>query len=291
MSEDIIEVKPGLGWFKLNVNALVRKWGGKSTSASSSTEIVARRFVQIFEVHGVTVPQIPRFLSDVTLASLQSTEKLLAVLTPSLLEETAKLFGIQRVWLEGASDRIYDTHTCYKQSERLFEQLRRLPFQRGEYQLRVLTSVRELDFQSSLHQPLALVLVEKLREVDDREALWPIERYHIYGDSWDWSHPPARIQLKAMARILDQLERQPIPMYQISHRELMNVLDGKCVPRAFVDRCLTTSPSLEDYGNSAAEHGPAKETEEMPVVLDYIERHDLVRRWRDLSRTAATQPG
>ncbi|HNC22634.1 MAG TPA: hypothetical protein PLU52_00400 [Opitutaceae bacterium] len=280
MGDDIFEVKIGWSWLKLNVNALARRLRGQPTGTFNPADHVAKRFLDLFEAHGVKGTQIPRFVPAVTLAALQSTEKLLPVLTPPILEQTARLFGIQRVWLEGATDRLYDTRTCYKQPARLFEHLRELPFRQGEFQLRALTSVKELDFQSSEYQPLALVLVEKVAEVDDVDALWPIERYHVYGDSWDWSHFPARIQLKAMARVIDHLGHQPIPIYRVKRNELDAVLEGRCVPRPFVNRGLVTSPSLEDYGNSVAEHAQAKETAELPTVVEYVERYDLVWYWR-----------
>jgi hypothetical protein len=47
------------------------------------------------------------------------------------------------------------------------------------------------------------------------------------------------------------------------------------VPRQFVNHCLLTNPSLEDYACSKSEHAQAKETEELPFVMEYIKNHEL----------------
>jgi hypothetical protein len=38
---------------------------------------------------------------------------------------------------------------------------------------------------------------------------------------------------------------------------------------------LLTDPSFEDYTCSKSEHARAKETEELPVVMEYIKNHEL----------------
>jgi hypothetical protein len=120
-----------------------------------------------------------------------------------------------------------------------------------------------------------LLLVEKLANVEDIDKIWDIERYHIFCDGWNWAHPPCRIQLKAMVRIIDQIIGERVPLFQVNAAQLDAVREGRLVPRQFVNRCLLTNPSLEDYTNSKSEHAQAKETEELPSVMEYIKSHEL----------------
>ncbi len=78
-----------------------------------------------------------------------------------------------------------------------------------------------------------------------------------------------------MVRIVNQLGHQPVPQFPVSPTELTAVLSGRLVPRSLVNHCLLSEPSLEDYACSLQEHAKAKETEELPEVLQYIEKQGL----------------
>ena len=84
-----------------------------------------------------------------------------------------------------------------------------------------------------------------------------------------------------MARVMDRVFRLPTPTFKVNQRELEAVRSGKRVPRDLVNRCLMTDPSLEDYACSAEEIRAAKETEELPTVLNYIEQSGLERHARE----------
>lgn len=85
--------------------------------------VVAQRFLQVFREHGVEASQIPRLFPLIRFDDLKSEEALLSVLTPEMLDKTAKLFSIRSQWLEGVDDRIYEWLSCYKQPEIFFEYL------------------------------------------------------------------------------------------------------------------------------------------------------------------------
>jgi integrase len=115
-------------------------------------------------------------------------------------------------------------------------------------------------------QPLALLLVEKIKDLGNEE----ICRYIIYGDTWDWSHAICRIQLKAMARLVDMIYESPIPLYHVKRDVLEKIRLGKFVPRQFLTGSQLTEPSLEDYAHSKQESAQSKESDELPLVLEYI---------------------
>ena len=239
-----------------------------------TVEIVAQRFRQVFLDHGVESPQIPRLLPEIKLENLQSQEKLLAALTPEILDKTAQLFGIRSQWLEGVDDEIYEYLSCYKQPEQLLEQLATFkmdPKQSRRFSFRVLTTTKKLDPNSSSAQLLAPVLVEQIAQLGDDT----IYRYHIYRDEFDWRYAPARIELKALARVVWMVFHTVVPLFVVSKEVMQGIFAGELIPTKYLKGGLVTNPSLEDYALTMKESGVAKEVEELPDVLRYIEEHQL----------------
>ena len=81
------------------------------TNTEKPLSLVAKRFLQVFHEHGVEAPQIPRLLSKVALSDLQSHEQLLKILTPDLLDQVAKLFGIRSAYLGNMAARSRNTYS------------------------------------------------------------------------------------------------------------------------------------------------------------------------------------
>jgi hypothetical protein len=241
-----------------------------------SMDVVPQRFCQIFQYHGVEKSQIPRLMPQIKLNDLKSNEALLAALTLEILDQTARLFGIRSEWLEGVDDVIYESRYCYKAPELLFELLDALKnhssdFNLTRFPLRVLVSNKNLDYKSDRDQLLVPVVLEKVNDLGDET----IHRYYIFNDGFNWNYEPARIQLKAMARIAYKLLGAPIPFMVVSQADLQSVLDRKKISRKFLDGCLITDPSLEDFALTSQESVVAAEVDEIPIVLKYIEEHKL----------------
>ena len=236
--------------------------------------IVVQRFLQVFNDHGVQSSQIPRLMPQIKLDDLQSEASLLAVLTPELLDQTAKFFGISLKWLEGASDKIYEYQACYKQPEVFFELFSAIQGRKWVdgigIPFRVLTTSKKLDRSSQNYQPLVPVLVEKIANLGDE----PIYRYIIFNGGFNWSHPPARIQLKAMARMAYLHGGTVSPLLEVKPKILERILEREIVPHYYLQSGLVSDPSLEDFAMSA-DCPIAKEVAELPYVLQYIEEHKL----------------
>jgi hypothetical protein len=265
--EDIVEIKPGLAGVRVNVRALLRRLMVKPAPAS----IVAKQFLTLFDAHGVAPTQIQQFLPQLTLDKLNSVEALLAALTNNVLDDAAKLFKVRREWLDGVDSQIYHLDFCYKAPKRFFEALAALGRHADEFPVRALYATRRLDCRAGRPQPLALLLVEKVRDLGEEE----ICRYVIFHDGWDWGYSPSRIQLKAMARVVDRVFGQVVPLYPVESSVLEAVRGGRLIPRACLCGSPITEPSLEDYALSPAESHVAKECEELPAVEQYIKANGL----------------
>ena len=264
MSKEIFEFKPGIGPLKLNVVALISKLTKKAKD-----DPVA--FLHIFQDHGVPATQIPRLVPHLTFDKLSSPETLLPALNGDVLEHTAKLFQIRRAWLEGVGNQIYDTVWCYKAPDRFFQELATIEMESVAYPIVALCSSRKLDGKNDGKQPIALLFREKLSDLGDEE----IQRYRIFGDGWDWGYWKCRIQLKAMARMVDKVLHNRIPMYQVKPDVLKSVESGNRVPRHCLQGPQLNNMSLEDFALSSTESAQSKEAEELSQVIEYIEYHDL----------------
>jgi hypothetical protein len=276
MGDDLVDVSLGAGPLSVSVGGLIRRLFSRPGPAAA----VPKRFLELFGAHGVSVPQIQRLLPEVRLDQLSDQKALLGALTNEVLDKTAELLGVQRSWLDGGTDRIYAPVCWYKRPKRFFRDLAEMPPDRVDFPVRAFYDVRRLDASRDTAQPLALVLAERIAELGQDD----VYRYRPCADLWQWSHPPARIQLKAMARLVDLELGHPVPLYRISPTALERIVEGMLVPRACTRSTPITSPSLEDYGLAPEESVQSKESEELPHVLNYIERCGLAEAARQVAR-------
>ena len=105
--------------------------------------------------------------------------------------------------------------------------------------------------------------------LDDR----PIFRYRAFNDEWDWSYAPARIQVKAMVRLVSTTLRVPVPLYVIKPDDMKALYNSTIIPHQLIGNRWTSEPSLEDYAISNSYVG--KEQDELPKVMEYIEENQL----------------
>jgi hypothetical protein len=269
MGDDIIEIKPGVPGLKLNVRALLRHFSEKAKTDPVSA--VAYRFLYLFQEHGVPVTQIPRLLPNLALDKLKTAESLLPHLTGDVLDQAASLFRVRREWIEGATPSVYDSFTCYKQPEKFFEALADTDTGDVFYPIRALFSTKTLDMNDGREQPITILFLEKVADLADEQVL----RYRICCDQWDWGYWKCRIQLKAMARLVDKELRQPIPLYRTDKKTLEEIREGNRIPSASILRRPVNEVSLDDFACAPEEHAHAKDSAELPSVLDYIKNTGL----------------
>ena len=238
----------------------------------SPVEKVAERFLSVFESHGIAASQLPRYIPQLTFDKLRSPETLLPALTNDLLESTASLLRIRRDWLEGVGNEIFECHYCYKDPKRFLAEVAKLNWKEVYAPVVAFCCDRTLNWKDTSNQPLAIVLMEKLDFLNGEE----IQRYIIYGDDWRWEYWRCRIQLKAMARILSNVLHKCVPIYQITNQAMGQLRSGYVVPRTFLKRQNRLKEIyLDDFAFAPTESAVAKEPEEIPNVLQYIQDHDL----------------
>lgn len=224
----------------------------------------ARRFVQVFEEHGIKITQIPRIVPTLTFDKLASGEALTSALNDEMLRQTAEFFGIRRAWLEAADNQIYETRWCYKAPERFVEDFYNCDTNGVAFPVAVVCGGTEIN--RSRPTPMALVLKDKVAQFDESE----IVRYRIFGDSWDWSYFPARVQLKAIARATHLALQRSIPVHFTTKRQVEAIQQGMSVPWSLLEKFRDRDFALEDFALSQEESRRSKEAEEFPYVLEFM---------------------
>jgi hypothetical protein len=160
-------------------------------------QIVARRFVRLFEMHGVNRNQIPRFFENsLTLATLQDDAKLLEVLTSEKLQAAAQLFDVRLDWLEGATDEIYaDKGDFYKNPERFAKFVDEVLARSGDvYGLLLVGEINRKGKDTACDA--FLVIAEAVGQLGNKT----IYRYH-FCDAWVFSYWKCRAYLTACIAI------------------------------------------------------------------------------------------
>lgn len=235
---------------------------------------MVERFDYVFKAHNIDISQIPRLIPEIAYEDLESHKKLLASLTPSVIDTIAQLFGVRSEWLEGQDDRVYNLLWARKYPKRFLSQFA-LPLAPGIpkpwFPLRVLTTSMDLDRQAPYSQLLAPVIVEVTGTVGD-DTLY---RCRIYGDYYDWTDSASRIELKALILLAFRHTNTPVPLFKVTNEEMEALTDGSAIPSILWRRGLLSNPSLEDFVLSSDNSVVAKETDELPDVLSYIESQGL----------------
>lgn len=253
------------------MNGLLRIF--KPTSRDSISHMV-KRYLHLFEAHDIDILQIPRLISQIRYEDLGSSKQLLTALTPMVIDATAELFGVRTEWLEGQDDRVYNLLWARKYPKRFLSQFASAlapGIPEPWFPLRVLTTSMDLDRQAPYSQLLTPVIVEVTGTVGDQT----LYRCRVYGDYYDWTDSASRIELKALVLLAFRHTNTPIPLFKVTNEEMEAFTDGSAIPSIVWRRALLSNPSLEDFVLSFENSVVAKETDELPDVLSYLEAQGL----------------
>ncbi|ENM5732265.1 hypothetical protein AB7D55_004101 [Vibrio mimicus] len=166
------------------VDRVKKSWRNTPNLESRPNELVSTRLVRVYEAHGVHRNQIPKVIESLTLHDVSTDDRLLEKLTDEILVSTCHLFGINRDWLDGASDEIYPTYNFYKDPAKFEEFLSVLMEKAGSDSLDgVLLSVDKVDRGTES----VLILQEAIGSINDK----PYYRYYLCG-GWVLSYWKSR---------------------------------------------------------------------------------------------------
>ena len=150
----------------------------------------AQRFIRLFEAHGISRAQIPRFFGhNLTINQVEDEIELSKILDSNLLEAVATLFGIRLEWLEGGTDKLYDINHFYKQPQKFGEWLDSLTSDTDKIKIDgwLLTT----KFKTEQYDALILMR-EKIGELADTN----IYRYY-FCEQWIYGYWKCRADITA----------------------------------------------------------------------------------------------
>ncbi|MGI2144010.1 hypothetical protein [Shewanella frigidimarina] len=150
----------------------------------------AQRFIRLFEAHGISRAQIPRFFGhNLTINQVEDEIELSKILDTNLLEAVATLFGIRLEWLEGGTDELYDINHFYKQSQKFGEWLDSLTADTDKIKIDgwLLTTKFKTDQYDAL-----ILMREKIGELADEN----IYRYY-FCEQWIYGYWKCRADIAA----------------------------------------------------------------------------------------------
>jgi len=232
------------------------------TDSTGGVDGLAKRLLFLWDAHGLALSQVPRIHPSMCYTDTLNSEALLKVLTPELLDEVSKTFGVTTDWLEGTSKELYQTQWCYQAPENFFQFITENKGSLAKpFPFRLLSTESALDRKQSSHE-LALVAVHKKEISSDFVLQW----YTVFGDSWIWSHPPSRLQLKAMARALWLTKMISTPIITSKRGTIEAVREGQMVPHEAMQSPMRRE-HLEDYALTRDDSLIAKETDEVDAVI------------------------
>jgi hypothetical protein len=150
----------------------------ESNPTNDIPETIATRFVALFESHGVHRNQIPEYFDHgLDIPSCTTDEELLEKITPEIINDAVKLFGVNKDWLEGSSLEVYDIPDFYKHPEEFEQYLIELLKNTSVDKFSAYALISEKKVMNFYNDSL-LVIAEPIGEVNQRE----IYRYHLLGN-------------------------------------------------------------------------------------------------------------
>lgn len=248
--------------------------------------LVARRLLEVAVAHGLQPQGIPRLFPAIGYAHVDDPHQLIHAITPAVIDSAAALFGVRREFLEGLDDMAYfpfgSGRVPARESMSLVVDAVALavsawselpPLARGP--LAVLTDGATPDRLSGRVQRLVPITIEP----SGTELDGPVYRCQVFGGYMDWRNDDQRLGLKAVAWLVWHRLRKIVPIYRVSESELDDIMSGMAVPSVVFQRSILTNPSLEDYVMTPTSSGVAKETEELPEILAFLESSGLAAHW------------
>ena len=127
--------------------------------------LIAKRFIQVFEFHGIKKSQIPQIIPEIELKDLLSAEKLISILNNNIIDKVVDLFQINRGWIEGEVEIMYRAQGYYKIPVLFFQKLKSIDYKNTLQPIVVFSSRSKLYFSSGKNQPIGLVLREKINDI------------------------------------------------------------------------------------------------------------------------------
>ena len=208
---------------------------GKFKPKKKEPESIADRFIRLFKSHGIVCDQIPRLIPALSLSDVNSPEKLIEALNDHIVCDACDLFGVEREWLEGAQQEIYQRRSFYKDirglNSFLDEQEVTSENWGAFYAVREEGSdIREAEKQQ-YGVDIVLVFCKLVKQLSSEQVIY---RYYPLSDNASWGYLGSRIYFRAVCRLASDrsLMCRGIEVSKVNLEELKNL---QAIPQSIID--------------------------------------------------------
>ncbi|MFT9817786.1 hypothetical protein [Lysinibacillus sp. NPDC056185] len=246
---------------EVNINNTTNVYGETDlVKKDSPLNILAKKFFNIFENHGIKRGQIPSFIDskfEIKYADVVDEETIIPKLNDELLDWVADKFCIKRSWFDADEgdyyhNELYDSIDCYKyhwRFQHLFEDLidEYNPYDYKSFiKVSFFKNFEEFKGDSTDDNAKVLIVVELLI---GKTTTGPIYKYILVQDNLFWSYKKSRHDLKRMIRIVEQLGI-PNDGYDLSDKEFIEIVSKKVVPRNILNKFRQVTWYPYDFNGS-----------------------------------------
>ena len=244
-----------------------------SPNSNEMSELVDR-FISVYTNHGLSRTQISSFINgdfNFKISDFMDNDNIIKILDDKILNWTCNTFCIERDWLDGTSEEIYQHRNYYKNVEgfiRLFVKLKNE--YRDDFTIYLIKD-RELDpsLFSQIENFVIIILRYPLKKIN-RKVIYA---YVPISTQWKWGYWRTRYQLKSIIYICNKLYLYTHMVgYDMDMETINKISCGQIFPGPEIDKLefkqYTWYP--EDYIGLPSESVKAKETTETEEVRKYI---------------------
>lgn len=166
----------------------------RSRVQESKEELVSTRLINAFQAHGVHRNQVPSVLGyGLTLNDVRSDEHLLGKLDEKVISSACAMLGINRDWLDGASEEVYDIYRFYKKPKEFESFLLSLL---RDTESENISGILLITAKNDKEDSATLLLQEKIGTIHNKEYY----RYYICS-GWVFAYWKSRAYLTACVAI------------------------------------------------------------------------------------------
>lgn len=261
---------------KVITDYALRWWQSrKSAERERPKREIVHRFDRILASQGLNRLQVMRLvpaMEQLTAADVLSDDLLLNHFTNDVLDSLAATFGVQRSWLELADDHVYAHFTVYKNLRKFLDLLGELRFRNAHAEVHVVKGNGKKLGPLDWSEPIVLFLRE---EIAHRDVAGPVWRDISIADSWIWTHPPGRIELKAMALMAWQFD-VIVYSYVTEPKWIGAFLEGNLLCGELIKGANINSWHLDDYIFTSEESRCALDEREALLVRQHLEEQNMM---------------
>lgn len=244
-----------------------------STSEGEALKLI-ERFVLLLESHSISRTQIPDFLADVielSFKDINTDQGLLEKLSPAIIKDVCRRFGVQPEWIEGADDQSYPDMSFDKDPIGFIDFLSDL---KANYQDIHCFFIKDKNDELiknviNIHRfPIAMVLRVSIKKESDFSEQ-QIYKYYPLADHYFWGYERTRLQLKAFTFIAFQLGIH-IWGCNVPKEQIEQIIERKIFAGPIIQKAHQVAWRPDDYIFTNRESAAALDPDEALAARDYM---------------------